>query len=161
LYDAVYTECSERVCIPFCTSFCDHSFQDVIGFRSAPTVKATLDAEFNRKTAVAMDLPSTEMAEAGMNQSDCSDEVIFSPIYRYAMERTSTYIKVWFWSRTDGSVPAEVKNGATSIDTSNWVIFSRGCFPAQQLTIPSRVLRLHTFQMHSATLLRNLGRTRL
>ncbi|EIN09353.1 glycoside hydrolase family 16 protein [Punctularia strigosozonata HHB-11173 SS5] len=38
----------------------------------------------------------------------------------YAMERTSSSIKVWFWSRLDTSVPAEVKNGATSIDTSSW-----------------------------------------
>ncbi|KAF5369067.1 hypothetical protein D9758_002924 [Tetrapyrgos nigripes] len=38
----------------------------------------------------------------------------------YAMERRNTGIKVWFWSRNDGSVPAEVKNGATSINTSNW-----------------------------------------
>ncbi|KAJ8489562.1 hypothetical protein ONZ51_g2842 [Trametes cubensis] len=38
----------------------------------------------------------------------------------YAMERTSSFIKVWFWSRTDGSVPADVKNGATSINTDNW-----------------------------------------
>ncbi|KAF8590993.1 glycoside hydrolase family 16 protein [Ramaria rubella] len=38
----------------------------------------------------------------------------------YAMERTTTSIKVWFWSRTDTSVPADVKNGASSINTSNW-----------------------------------------
>ena len=39
----------------------------------------------------------------------------------YAMERTDSFIKVWFWSRNDASVPADVKNGATSIDTDNWV----------------------------------------
>ncbi|EMD36050.1 glycoside hydrolase family 16 protein [Gelatoporia subvermispora B] len=38
----------------------------------------------------------------------------------YAMERTSSFIKVWFWSRNDGSVPSDVKNGDTSIDTDNW-----------------------------------------
>ncbi|THV04719.1 endo-beta-glucanase [Dendrothele bispora CBS 962.96] len=38
----------------------------------------------------------------------------------YAMERRNTGIKVWFWSRNDGSVPAEVRNGATTINTSNW-----------------------------------------
>ncbi|EIN04087.1 glycoside hydrolase family 16 protein [Punctularia strigosozonata HHB-11173 SS5] len=38
----------------------------------------------------------------------------------FAMERTSTSIKVWFWSRTDGSVPSQVSSGATSIDTSTW-----------------------------------------
>lgn len=39
----------------------------------------------------------------------------------YAVERTSTFIQVFFWARNDGSVPAEVKNGAGSVNTSNWV----------------------------------------
>ncbi|KAF8679935.1 glycoside hydrolase family 16 protein [Rhizoctonia solani] len=38
----------------------------------------------------------------------------------YAMERTSTYIKVWFWPRNSGAVPSQVRNGASSIDTSTW-----------------------------------------
>ncbi|KAB5591108.1 Endo-1,3(4)-beta-glucanase [Ceratobasidium theobromae] len=38
----------------------------------------------------------------------------------YAMERTTTYIKVWFWPRNSAAVPAQVKNGASSIDTSTW-----------------------------------------
>lgn len=37
------------------------------------------------------------------------------------MERTPNFIKVWFWSRQDGSVPSDVKNGHTSLDTDNWV----------------------------------------
>jgi len=38
----------------------------------------------------------------------------------YAMERTSTEVNVWFWSRTDSSVPSDLSSGASSIDTSNW-----------------------------------------
>ncbi|KAF4622600.1 hypothetical protein D9613_009003 [Agrocybe pediades] len=38
----------------------------------------------------------------------------------YAMERSSTYIKVWFWSRNDGSVPSEVRNGASQVNPNNW-----------------------------------------
>ncbi|RDB27908.1 putative glycosidase C21B10.07 [Hypsizygus marmoreus] len=38
----------------------------------------------------------------------------------YAMERTTSYIKVWFWSRAATNVPSDVKNGATSVNTSNW-----------------------------------------
>ncbi|KAF8708398.1 glycoside hydrolase family 16 protein, partial [Rhizoctonia solani] len=38
----------------------------------------------------------------------------------YAMERTSSYIKVWFWPRNSGAVPSQVRNGASSIDTSTW-----------------------------------------
>ncbi|KIJ27421.1 glycoside hydrolase family 16 protein [Sphaerobolus stellatus SS14] len=36
------------------------------------------------------------------------------------MERTTTHISVWFWPRNDGSVPSQVKNAASSIDTSTW-----------------------------------------
>ena len=39
----------------------------------------------------------------------------------YAMERTNSFIKVWFWSRNSGSVPSDVQNGATSVNTDNWV----------------------------------------
>ncbi|KAG9124208.1 hypothetical protein FRC07_012404 [Ceratobasidium sp. 392] len=38
----------------------------------------------------------------------------------YVMERTTTYIKVWFWPRNSGSVPAAVKSGASSVDTSTF-----------------------------------------
>jgi len=38
----------------------------------------------------------------------------------YAMERTSSFIKVWFWARNDGSVPDSVKNGAGTINTDQW-----------------------------------------
>ncbi|KAI0059352.1 2 beta-glucanase [Artomyces pyxidatus] len=38
----------------------------------------------------------------------------------YAMERTSSFVKVWFWARNDGSVPSDVQSGAGSVDTDNW-----------------------------------------
>ncbi|KAI9433326.1 endo-beta-glucanase [Lactarius indigo] len=38
----------------------------------------------------------------------------------YALERTNSFIKVWFWGRGSGSTPAEVANGAGSINTDNW-----------------------------------------
>ena len=37
----------------------------------------------------------------------------------YAMERTATDIRVWFFPR--GSAPSDLANGASSINTSNWV----------------------------------------
>ena len=37
------------------------------------------------------------------------------------MERTDSFIKVWFWTRNAGNVPSDVKNGATTVDTDNWV----------------------------------------
>lgn len=38
----------------------------------------------------------------------------------FAAERTNSQIRTWFWSRSDTRVPAEVKNGSGSINTSNW-----------------------------------------
>ena len=37
------------------------------------------------------------------------------------MERTDTSIKVWYWLRNAGNVPSDVRNGAATINTSNWV----------------------------------------
>ena len=38
---------------------------------------------------------------------------------RYAMERTSSFIKVWFWPR-QGDVPSDVVNSAKTVDTDAW-----------------------------------------
>lgn len=38
----------------------------------------------------------------------------------YAVERTDSFIKVWFWSRNAGGIPSDVTSGATSVDTDNW-----------------------------------------
>ncbi|ETW76293.1 glycoside hydrolase family 16 protein [Heterobasidion irregulare TC 32-1] len=38
----------------------------------------------------------------------------------YAIERTNSFIKVWFWARNDGSVPSDVSSGASSVNTGNW-----------------------------------------
>ncbi|PPQ78780.1 hypothetical protein CVT25_010653 [Psilocybe cyanescens] len=38
----------------------------------------------------------------------------------YAIERSSTYIKVFFWSRNDGSVPKDVINGSSQVNPADW-----------------------------------------
>jgi hypothetical protein len=38
----------------------------------------------------------------------------------YAVERTTSFIKVWFWSRVATGIPSDVSGGATSVDTDNW-----------------------------------------
>ncbi|TFK94501.1 glycoside hydrolase family 16 protein [Polyporus arcularius HHB13444] len=38
----------------------------------------------------------------------------------YAMERTNSFIKVWFWSRNAGNIPSDVLHGAASVNTDNW-----------------------------------------
>ena len=36
------------------------------------------------------------------------------------MERTQNFIKIWFWSRHDSSVPADLLNRSGSINTDAW-----------------------------------------
>ncbi|KAH7104331.1 glycoside hydrolase family 16 protein [Auriculariales sp. MPI-PUGE-AT-0066] len=38
----------------------------------------------------------------------------------FAMERTTTAIKIWFWPRSGGGAPSDVVNGASSVNTDNW-----------------------------------------
>jgi len=37
----------------------------------------------------------------------------------YALERTSSFINVWFWSRGATNVPSDVRAGGTSVNTAN------------------------------------------
>ena len=47
----------------------------------------------------------------------------FSPVCRYAMERTTGFIKIWFWSRDSKVVPSDVSNdGSGLINTDAWGI---------------------------------------
>ena len=39
----------------------------------------------------------------------------------YAMERTEQHIKVWYWLRNDPKVPADVRDGKSTINTGAWV----------------------------------------
>ncbi|KAF9528180.1 glycoside hydrolase family 16 protein [Crepidotus variabilis] len=38
----------------------------------------------------------------------------------YVLERTETFMKIWFWERYNPSVPASVRDYSEDIDTSNW-----------------------------------------
>ncbi|KAG9000521.1 hypothetical protein FRB94_005371 [Tulasnella sp. JGI-2019a] len=38
----------------------------------------------------------------------------------YAMERTSTYIKIWFWAKNEASIPTDITSGATTVNPANW-----------------------------------------
>ncbi|KAF8152572.1 glycoside hydrolase family 16 protein [Crassisporium funariophilum] len=53
----------------------------------------------------------------------------------FAIERTTTYIKVWFWARNNANVPAEVKNGAASTNPNNWGV-ATAYFPNTSCNIP-------------------------
>ncbi|KZP21848.1 glycoside hydrolase family 16 protein [Athelia psychrophila] len=76
-------------------------------------------------TTVGTDCNANDNGNAGCGVKS-PDANSFGPAFNaagggyYAMERTSTSIKVWFWSRGSSSIPAAVSSGASSIDTSGW-----------------------------------------
>jgi hypothetical protein len=53
----------------------------------------------------------------------------------YAIERTSSFIKVWFWPR-NSNVPSDVSAGGSSVNTNNWGTPS-AYFPNNQCNIPN------------------------
>ncbi|KAJ7624383.1 endo-beta-glucanase [Roridomyces roridus] len=53
----------------------------------------------------------------------------------YAIERTSSFINVWFWPRNAGNVPADVRSGGTSVNTANWGTPTAN-FPNTQCNFP-------------------------
>ncbi|KAF5311079.1 hypothetical protein D9619_007882 [Psilocybe cf. subviscida] len=55
----------------------------------------------------------------------------------YAVERTNSFIKVWFWSRAATDIPSDVMNGATSVNTDNWGT-PRAYFPDTNCPIKSK-----------------------
>jgi hypothetical protein len=70
------------------------------------------------------DVGATNNAGCGVQSTDSRS---FGPSFNangggwYAMERSPSEVKVWFWSRAASNVPSDVKNGATTINTNGWV----------------------------------------
>ncbi|KIJ63545.1 glycoside hydrolase family 16 protein [Hydnomerulius pinastri MD-312] len=64
------------------------------------------------------------------NNSGCgvaiNDSKSYGPAFNgagggwYAIERTSTFIKIYFWERGSTSVPSDVKTPGSTVNTSNW-----------------------------------------
>ncbi|KAJ3927074.1 MAG: hypothetical protein NXY57DRAFT_965828 [Lentinula lateritia] len=53
-----------------------------------------------------------DCAAAGDGNDGCGVE--------FGMERTSTFISIWFWPRGSTTVPAGVSEGDTKVITDNW-----------------------------------------
>jgi hypothetical protein len=53
------------------------------------------------------------------------------------MERTTTFIKVWFWPRDASDVPEDVLNGSGSINTDAWGT-PTAYFPDDQCDLKSK-----------------------
>jgi hypothetical protein len=40
---------------------------------------------------------------------------------RYAVERNTNHIKIWFWPRNSDGVPSDIASGSSSINLKDWV----------------------------------------
>lgn len=72
-------------------------------------------------TGTALGQTSTTSAAAGEFHFSRALIEVANPT-RYAIERSSTYISIYFWERGSSSVPNGVKYPGGTVDTSTWVI---------------------------------------
>ncbi|KAH9478613.1 putative glycosidase C21B10.07 [Psilocybe cubensis] len=84
---------------------------------------------------------------ADTNNAGCSvkvdDSRSYGPTFNsngggwYAVERTNSFIKVWFWARNAGGIPSDVSSGSTTVDTDNWGT-PRAFFPSTSCSISEK-----------------------
>lgn len=72
-------------------------------------------------TDEAMAHPSIQTVEDGKSSRYFEYGLLLIAVSRYAVERTNSFIKVWFWPRNAGGIPSDVTNGASTVNTGNWV----------------------------------------
>ncbi|KAG2160252.1 glycoside hydrolase family 16 protein [Suillus bovinus] len=77
-------------------------------------------------TTVSTNCDTTVDGNLGCGVHFTEDYGSFGPAFNsidggwYAMERTNSHIKVWFWERDDKSAPFDATSGAWLIDTNFW-----------------------------------------
>ncbi len=86
---------------------------------------ATLAAVFRFRIRSAMEHLSTTTVEDGEYYSSlelCYLQVgTLTSLFRYAVERTDTFIKIWFWARNNNNIPADIPGENANINTDAWV----------------------------------------
>lgn len=82
-------------------------------------------------------MPSSNRAETGTpGRLDCQwyngcgvsseSQISYGPAFNnngggwFAIERTTSFIKIWFWPRNVGNPPSDVRNPGSTVNTSNW-----------------------------------------
>ncbi|KAJ6562592.1 2 beta-glucanase [Mycena capillaripes] len=85
------------------------------------------------------DVAATQNSGCGVKLNDARS---YGPTFNnngggwYAVERTNSFIKVWFWPR-NGGVPSDISSGSTSVNTANWGTPAAN-FPATSCPISSK-----------------------
>ncbi|KAA1476410.1 2 beta-glucan [Dentipellis sp. KUC8613] len=87
------------------------------------TMPASGRTETGNPTSTDCNTADNNNAGCGVQTTDANN---YGPAFNnngggwYAIERTSTFIKVWFWARNAGGIPSDVTSGASSVNTDNW-----------------------------------------
>jgi hypothetical protein len=50
----------------------------------------------------------------------CMNRALRFPACRYAIERTTTFIKIWFWPRYAANIPQDIQNRPNTVNTDSW-----------------------------------------
>ncbi|KAF8217156.1 glycoside hydrolase family 16 protein [Mycena galopus ATCC 62051] len=98
---------------------------DQVTLHTSPGCEMPATGRTQTGTALELDCDTSVNGNAGCGVT-VGQAPSFGPTFNadgggwYAIERTNTFINVWFWSRKDASVPANVAAGGSSVDTSTW-----------------------------------------
>jgi len=74
-------------------------------------VQLDCDVSVNSNAGCGVDFPTIDSFGPSFNRNGGG---------WFAMERTTDFIKVWFWPRNDDSVPSDVMGSSTAVDTDDW-----------------------------------------
>jgi len=72
----------------------------------------------------------SDTSDIGNGNNGCSVDAPYTssygPVFNsngggyYAMERTSQFIRVWFWARNQDGIPSDITGGVSSVNTDDW-----------------------------------------
>ncbi|KAJ7728148.1 glycoside hydrolase family 16 protein [Mycena maculata] len=98
---------------------------DQVTLHTSPGCEMPATGRTMTGTALDLDCDTSVNGNAGCGVS-VGQAPSFGPTFNadgggwYAIERTTTFINVFFWSRQATDIPVDVVAGGSSVDTSNW-----------------------------------------
>ncbi|KAJ7072383.1 glycoside hydrolase family 16 protein [Mycena amicta] len=85
--------------------------QDQYRYQSGTTVSTNCDASFNYNQGCGVAFRKANSYGKGFNSKKGGI---------YAMQRSQSGVKIWFWSRDDPKVPVDVYQNSSTVDPDSW-----------------------------------------
>ena len=105
----------------------------------------------NFRHQIVMDHHSMLLEVDGTLPTSFQLQCMSNAIPRFAVERTSTHFKVWFWSRYDPTVPHDVARRRRFVNPSHWVKNMLPLIFSREIYLWYRAFRLRTFLIQIVT----------